>query len=159
MFSHVFIPLLSASLPRDSKLCRARTVFSFLTIIFSLTKHLLNNLMGSFLLDSRFPYNAEVQIHNERAPSNSCPGWYLRLPSLPSQIPLSHLFEVKSSLTLFPTSLIPLSEDSVASFKGGRCWRGEGGIDSLEARGWLVVTDDDVRVGSGEWAWFGGMLC
>ena len=137
MFSHVFIHLLSASLPRDSKLCRARTVFSFLTIIFSLTKHLLNQLIGSFLLDSGFPYNAEVQIHNERALSNSCPGWYLRLPSLPSQIPLSHLFEDKSSLTLFPTSLIPLSEDSVASFKGGRCCRG-GGRHRLIRSMWLT---------------------
>ena len=74
MFSHVFIPLLLVSLPRDSTLCRARTVFSFLAIIFSLMRHLLNNLMGSFLLDSGFPYNAEVQIHNERALSTQLHG-------------------------------------------------------------------------------------
>ena len=81
--------------------------------------------------------------------AHNCTGWYLRLASLPSQTPLSHLFGDKSPFTLFPTSLIPVSEDSVASFKGGRCWRREGGNDSLEARGWLVVTDDNVIVGSG----------
>ena len=83
MFSHVFIPLLSVSLPRDSKLCRARTVFSFLAIIFSLIRHLLNNLMGSFLLDSEFPYNAEVQIHNERALSTQL-HWLVSAVTQPS---------------------------------------------------------------------------
>lgn len=83
MFSHVFIPLLSVPLPRDSKLCRARTVFSFLAIIFSLMKHLLNNLMGSFLWDSGFPYNAEVQIHNERTLSTQL-YWLVSAVSQPS---------------------------------------------------------------------------
>lgn len=60
MFICVIIHSISISLFSDSEPCRVCAVFSSSTVIFPLTRPLVNNLVEAFLLDCGFPCNFDI---------------------------------------------------------------------------------------------------